>query len=260
MDRKLLAPGSVVFPPSLDMLAGYDVYDSSCSAGARVYFIDHDGGYYLKCAPKDRLAREALMARFFHEKGLGAQVLAYESTETDWLLTARIPGEDCLDNMYLDDPKRLCDVTAELLRMLHSTDHAGCPVSNRTGEYLEQARCNYAAGKYDSSLFPDNWGYATAREAWDVVEKYGKYLRTDTLLHGDYCLPNILLNHWQFAGFIDLDTSGVGDRHVDLFWGLWSLQFNLKTDAYRERFLDTYGRQDIAQELLRVVAAIEVFQ
>ncbi len=51
----------------------------------------------------------------------------------------------------------------------------------------------------------------------------------------------------------------MGDRHVDLFWGVWSLQFNLKTDAYRERFLDAYGREKVQPELLRIVAAAEVF-
>ena len=85
-------------------------------------------------------------------------------------------------------------------------------------------------------------------------------MKTDTLLHGDFCLPNIMLDNWQFSGFIDLDGAGVGDRHIDLFWGMWSLQFNLKTDQYRQRFLDAYGRDDIGESLFPVVAAVEVFE
>ena len=57
----------------------------------------------------------------------------------------------------------------------------------------------------------------------------------------------------------DLDTGGVGDRHVDLFWGAWTLRYNLGTDAYRDRFFDAYGRDRIDPERLRVVAAAEVF-
>lgn len=259
MERKLLTPGTVLFPEPFQSLTGWDIYDSSCSDAARVYFIDRDGGYFLKCAPKGTLEREAIMARYFYEKGLGAQVLAYERMEQDWLLTVSVPGEDCTHPMYKADPKRLCDVTAELLRRLHDTDPTGCPVPDRTAEYLSKARRNYEAQAYDADLFPDNWGYATPEEAWRMVEEQGKYLKNDTLLHGDYCLPNILLKDWQFSGFIDLDAGGVGDRHVDLFWGLWSLWFNLKTNALRERFLDVYGRQDVNEELFRVVAAIEVF-
>lgn len=240
-------------------LQGALMFDSSCSQAARVWFLDKGPGFYLKKAVKGSLQNEAAMTRFFHEKGLAAEVLSYESLESDWLLTRRVPGEDCLWQPYLDDPVRLCDTTAELLRMLHETSAQDCPVSDRTADYLAAARRNYQGQAYDASLFPDNWGYATAEEAWHLVEETGKFLRSDTLLHGDYCLPNILLDNWRFSGFIDLAAAGIGDRHVDLFWGVWSLQFNLKTDRYRERFLDAYGRDAICPELFRTVAAIEVF-
>jgi kanamycin kinase len=108
-------------------------------------------------------------------------------------------------------------------------------------------------------LFLDRWGYTSAEEAWEVVETQGRSLCSDTLLHGDYCLPNILLDEWQFGGFIDLDKGGVGDRHVDLFWALWSISFNLKTNQYRNRFIDVYGRDKVDEDMLRVVAAVEVF-
>lgn len=235
------------------------IYDSSCSPAARVYFIDKEDGYYLKTASKGSLLKEASLTRFFHSKQLAAEVLAYESLDQDWLLTARVAGEDCTAPMYLEAPIRLCDTTAELLRTLHSTSFEGCPVSNHTSQYLATAQRNYVAQAYDLQLFPDNWGYAAPEDAWRVIEENGKYLRCDTLLHGDYCLPNIMLNDWLFSGFIDLDSAGVGDRHVDLFWGTWSLFFNLKTDRYYNRFLDAYGRNDINEELLRVIAAIEVF-
>lgn len=241
------------------LIRGAAVFDSSCSHTARVYCIHRGDGLFLKKAPRGSLEKEAVLTRYFHSKGLGPEVLAYESLQEDWLLTVRVPGEDCTDPAYVNEPARLCDTTAELLRRLHSTDPTGCPIPRRTDEYLENARRNYAAKHYDAALFPDNWGYASAEEAWAVLEKEGHLLQTDTLLHGDYCLPNIILRDWRFSGFIDLDSGGVGDRHVDLFWGIWSLQFNLKTDRYRERFLDAYGREDVQEELFRIVAAAEVF-
>ena len=84
-------------------------------------------------------------------------------------------------------------------------------------------------------------------------------LKADTLLHGDYCLPNILLDNWKFSGFIDLGAAGVGDRHIDLLWGIWTLRFNLGTNAYSQRFLDAYGRDKAQPELLRGMAALEAF-
>ena len=197
------------------------------------------------------------MDRFFHQKGLGPQVLSYLTADRDWLLTAQVPGEDCTH--YLSDPKRLCDTTAQLLRQLHETPIDDCPIPDRTAEYVATAIENHRTGRYDATLFPDNWGYSSAEKAIAVVREFAPALKNDTLLHGDYCLPNILLRDWQFSGFIDLGTGGIGDRHIDLFWGVWTLFFNLKTDAWGERFLDAYGRDRIDREILQSIAAFEVF-
>ena len=259
MNRRLIELNEAAITEQFrPFLRGATVYDSSCSNAARVYFLDKGEGFYLKKAASGTLAKEAAMTGFFHSKGLAPEMLAYESDEFDWMLTKKALGEDCTDPMYLADPKRLCDLTATLLRQLHDVDITGCPV-NRTADYLATARENYKNQRYDIELFPDNWGYATPEEAWAEIEKNGASLAADTLLHGDYCLPNIMLNNWQFSSFIDLDTAGIGDRHVDLFWGMWSLNFNLKTDRYCERFLDVYGRDIIEPEKFRTVAAIEVF-
>lgn len=238
---------------------GAVIFDSSCSPEARVYFLDKGPGCYLKTSPKGTLKTEAELYAWFASKGLAPEVLAYESGDRDWLLTRAARGEDCIHPDYLADPKRLCDTTAQLLRQLHETDFSGCPVPDRTATYKATAGANFRTGNYDASLFPDNWGYDSAEEAWAVIESQGHLLDTDTLIHGDYCLPNIMLEDWAFSAFIDLGNGGVADRHIDLFWGAWSLFFNLKTDAYRDRFLDAYGRDKIELEKLRLIAAYEVF-
>lgn len=242
------------------IIEGGAVYDSSCSPEARVYFIDKDGGYYLKKCRAKSLAREAQMSAYFASKGFGARVLDYTTTAAeDWLLTERVAGEDCTYGAYLAEPLRLCDTMAEALRLLHSIDASDCPVRNRTAEYIALAEDNYRSGNYDSSHFPDSFGYRSADEAYAALQAGKGALGCDTLLHGDYCLPNIMLDNWRLAGFIDVGNGGIGDRHVDLFWGAWTLEFNLKTDKYRDRFFDAYGRDKIDLDILKTVAAAEVF-
>ena len=128
---------------------------------------------------------------------------------------------------------------------------------NRTEEYLNTVERTYQEKKVRRS--PERKGFLSVEEAYQEVQRNGRYLKTDTLLHGDYCLPNIMLNQWNFSAFIDVDNGGVGDRHIDLYWALWSLNYNLKTDKYRQRFLDAYGRDKVNEDTLRLIAAAEVF-
>lgn len=241
-------------------LADAVTYDSSCSREARVLYLEKDGGFYLKSAAAGSLHTEAEMTAWFHGKGLGAEVLEYCTTgEKDYLLTARVVGEDLTDALYLSDPKRLAETTGALLRALHETDPAGCPVPDRMAGYARSVAEGYGVGRYDPSYLMPRLKGMTEDEVYAYFEAHRGAFVSDTVLHGDYCLPNVMLDGWRFSGFIDVGNGGVGDRHVDLYWGAWTLAFNLGTDRYRERFFDAYGRDRVSEELIDAVSAAEAF-
>ena len=243
------------------IVEGSKVYDSSCSSSARVYFLDCNGGYYLKQAERKSLESEAQMTSYFYQKGIGACVLEYVTDENyDWLLTRAVKGEDCTHDMYKSEPERLCDLLAYELRALHELDASDCPVKDRMSGYIKLAEENYVTGNFSKEHFPNNFGYRTADEAFTALQNGKNELKNEVLLHGDYCFPNVILDSWRLSGFIDVGNGGIGDRHVDLFWGAWSLGFNLGTEKYRERFFDAYGRDMIDQDKLKTVAAAEVFE
>jgi kanamycin kinase len=73
------------------------------------------------------------------------------------------------------------------------------------------------------------------------------------LIHGDYCMPNILVQDGRLSGLIDLGGAGLGDPQDDLAAGVWTLQYNYGPGHARE-FLDAYGwppMSDKAIERLR---------
>ena len=230
MKRTLMQPDLSSFPEQFrPLLASAKVYDSSCSPVAKVWFLDTEGGLYLKSAPLGKLESEVKMTAYFHSKGLGAEVIAYHRDTRDWLLTRAIPGEDCTFPAYLEDPKRLSETLGIQLRQLHSLDFSDCPII-RNDSYKAYARYMYENRLFDPSEYPDCWGYDTPEEAWHI-----------------------------FSGFIDIDRGGIGDRHIDLFWGIWTLNYNLKTNAYGDRFLDAYGREDVEEEMFPIIRAFECF-
>ena len=236
------------------------IFDSSSSPEARVYYIDKGDGYYLKRSALGSLADEAKMSAYFHKKGIGAEVLYYESLEYDWLLTRAVAGEDCTHERYLSDPRRLATLMGEELSRLHEIDFSDCPIQNRMDSYIALAEKNYREGTYDKSHFPDSFGYKNEAEAYAAFCKGRGLFKNEVLLHGDFCLPNICLDGWRLSAYIDVGFGGVGDRHVDLFWGSWTLGFNLGTNEYADVFFDAYGRDKINFDIMKAVAAAEVFR
>jgi kanamycin kinase len=60
------------------------------------------------------------------------------------------------------------------------------------------------------------------------------------LIHGDYCLPNVMVVDGRLSGLIDLGGTGLGDPEDDLAAGIWTLQYNFGPGMARD-FLDAYG-------------------
>ena len=111
MQRKKTQINIDDFPAALrPLLINAAVFDSSCSDAAKVYFIDKDEGYFLKCAAAFSLKTEYEMTRFFFQKHLAPEPLLYLSEDKDYLLSVAASGEDMTHPVYLDEPKRLCDI------------------------------------------------------------------------------------------------------------------------------------------------------
>lgn len=261
MKRTPITPNPDVYPSVYAEILRAPAWDSSCSPQARVIYLEKDGGLFLKSSPAGTLAREAAMTRFFHGHGLSAEVLDFRTEGArDWLLTRRIPGEDATHADVLADPAHLCRVMAEVQQILREIPPQGCPVSDHTARYLRTVEENCRRGEYDLSYYSEDYGDITADEAYRIVTDGASALRSCDVLHGDFCLPNIMLLDGKFSGIIDVGSGGIGDRRVDLWWGAWTLRFNLKTDAWREYFLDACGGltgED--REVFRLIAAAECF-
>lgn len=232
------------------------IYDSSSSPEAKTFFIKKGRGFYLKTSEKGSLKKEEMMTRFIHKKNLSSEVIEYISSDKDWLLTPALEGEDCSYFLYLNSPQKLSETIAIILRNLHELDFYDCPIQNRTKEYLETVERNYSLGIYNN---PNGFGYKNVEEAYSVFLNGKNSLNDSVLIHGDYCLPNIILKNWKLSGFVDLGCGGRGERHIDLFWGLWTLWFNLKSDKYSDIFLDSYGRDKVDKDKLKLISTCEVF-
>ena len=53
-----------------------------------------------------------------------------------------------------------------------------------------------------------------------------------TFIHGDFCLPNILVKDDEIVGIIDTCHAEFNDPWIDYAWCFWSYEYNLNTNIY----------------------------
>lgn len=226
-----------------------------------VYYIEKtDYNIFLKVTPKGQMQSEALMTDYLYHHGVCPKVLVYISDHArDYLITERIVGTDAASDEYLAQPEWLSEIFAESLSSLHRVNHTDCPRKNGLEEMMIRAENNYRIGKAEKG-FLRYMGYMSIEAAYkDMICLYKNVAEDQVIIHGDYCLPNFILDDFKNNGFIDVGYGGVGDSHYDVFWGLWSLQHNLKSDEYAKRFVQAYGRQRVDQDRLRLCGLLSVF-
>jgi aminoglycoside phosphotransferase len=69
---------------------------------------------------------------------------------------------------------------------------------------------------------------------------FGVAKRGNVLIHGDYCLPNVLVRDEELSGLVDVGQAGLGNPEDDLAAGVWTLQYNFGK-GFGRPFLDAYG-------------------
>jgi len=71
----------------------------------------------------------------------------------------------------------------------------------------------------------------------------------NVLVHGDYCLPNVLVEDGKLSALVDVGRSGLGNPEVDLAAGVWTLQYNYGP-GFARAFLDAYGWPPMSDQAL----------
>ena len=245
-----------IFPPKIqELFKNATVYDSSCHSDATVYYLD--SGCYVKTDSVHALAHEAEMCKLFYSLGLGVELVCYVSADKDYLVTREALGEDLTH--FLDNPEELCKLLATSLKHLHSLPADGIPISPKNQHYISVACGDFSTGSFEDYVLMDKYPINSKEEALEIIQDGKSLFKADTVIHGDACLPNLIHNSGTFSAFIDFSLSGRGDKHIDLYWALWSLKYNLKTEKYSDLFLDFYGRESFDENMLRVIAAYEYF-
>lgn len=209
------------------------------------YRLTRDGALlFLKLHPTGpRIADEAVRLRWAQEYLPVPRLIEYGSDgDYDWLLTEGLAGVDATHPV--DDPRALVIALAEGMRAFHAAvAPPECPFDFSAATAVEHVRGRLAAGLIDPARdFHTEHAGMSAQQAVQRFVALTPAAEDLVVCHGDFSLPNVMLQGGKVTGYLDLDYLGVADRWLDLAACAWSCDFNLGP-GYGPLLLEAYGVQ-----------------
>lgn len=152
-------------------------------------------------------------------------------TENDlsYILMGRIKGKMSCDECYMERSDDIVNILAKGIKILQTIDISSCP--REITFYDEIATVQYYV---ENNLIDEN------AIDYDLLEKFGLndvrellcWLKNNipeyepVLSHGDYCMPNVIIDNDMISGFIDLGEAAVSDKWKDIAMCYISLKNN----------------------------------
>jgi aminoglycoside phosphotransferase len=232
---------------------------------SKVYKIINEKGpdFYLKVKEKNPVASlflEFQKTQWLKDKISVPEPLEYmEHENNEFYLMEEVRGKMSCQPGYFNNNEDVVRVMARTLKKLHGLEPENCPFNQNLAVKIKAAEYNMENNLVDESDFnPENMGKTSS-------ELYKELLATVpdhediVMAHGDYCMPNIIINKNLFAGLIDLGSFGLADRYQDISLILRSMVKNFNTDKYHRLFLNEYGIKNLDQKKITFYKLLDEF-
>ena len=195
------------------------------------------------CAEAERLA-------WLARQGIGCPEVVDTGTvdEHEYLVTTAAPGVPANRARPAGDLFAVCDAIADFAADLHRLPVADCPFDRRLRVRVPQAHEAAALGDIDLADVSPPWrGRTVVGLLTELVTAARRVGREEPVVcHGEYCLPNILIDPdtWTVSAIVDVGRLGVADRYTDLALITRSMTTGLHPQYGRDhadRFMYRYG-------------------
>jgi aminoglycoside phosphotransferase len=212
---------------------------------SKTYFLTGaKRNFYLKVQPLtavEGLFSEKERLEWLKGKLPVPEIVYYERDDVqEYLLLTELKGMNASDSSFGTKLPQLMQQLAVGLRTIHEVNLEGCPFSQKLDVKIEEAR------RRVEDRLVDEWDFDQQRQGINAEELLNELLvkkpTSEDLVftHGDYCLPNIVVNGDHLSGFIDWGRAGIADRYQDIALAIRSITYNFGRQHVR-RFLEEYG-------------------
>ncbi len=220
-----------------------------------------EGPAYLKIgagiAGKD-LLNESRRLEWIGNRLRVPKVLYYGSEKgCSYLLITELPGMPAHEAMEPITIATAVEKFAEGLKTIHSTPIEACPFDRVLENELEECARRIGQPGLNVDAFIADTG-AEPAEILDKLISQVSILGDLVFTHGDYCLPNLLLDSECISGIVDWGIAGIGDRHRDFK----SVELTLTRNCGKEwipAFYNTYGEFEVDPERIHFFWLLDRF-
>jgi aminoglycoside phosphotransferase len=253
---------SDTLPADLRAMVGATALEENrigCS-GVGVFHVNGLG--YLKiAAPPHDLRPERDRLEWLAGRLPVPQVLYFGADRSrQFMLISEIAGLSAHDEHFGFRPRRIVTLLAESLKLIHAVDITTCSFDQRIDVLFAAAHQRLIENRVAEDAFDP------ARRGRPASDLYAELLATrpaDTapvFAHGDYCLPNVLIDpdRLTLTGFIDWGGAGISDRYLDLALAARSITYNLGGE-WVAPFFAAYGLTEIDHARITFFQTLDEF-
>lgn len=173
------------------------------------------------------------------------RVLYYgEDGENEYLLLSEMKGVNASDRSHRDDLPAMLASLGSGLKLIHQIPIDNCPFIQILDVKIEEAKNRVEQGLVDEDDFDK---VRIGRKASELFEELisKRPMQEDLVFtHGDFCLPNVIMDNQRVSGFIDWGRAGVADKYQDLALAIRSISSNFGKE-FVPYFLEGYGLIDL---------------
>jgi kanamycin kinase len=193
-------------------------------SGARVWRVDD---VYVKTTEhahhrdaSHELAAEAERLSWLAARGIRVPEIIESGQDEQfaWLVTSALDGRTAADPWPEEQRAAVVDALAEIALALHRLPVECCPFDRRLAVTVPEALLAAKNGQVDlDDMDAERVGWSAA-QLCDALVATRPETEDPVVCHGDFCLPNVLLDPstLEFAGLVDVGRAGVADRHIDV--------------------------------------------
>ncbi len=138
--------------------------------------------------------------------------------------------------------EEIVELSAKALREVHNIDIKSIPSkhTNCLEKELENIIKSVKNGMIDTKAFKKANNGKTPQAVLEYLLEKKDLFKSDVFTHGDYFLPNVLIDDESNYGFVDWSQAGTGDIYRDISPMVKSINRNFG-ETYSDLFLKHYG-------------------